>query len=139
MLNQGSWRISRPCLWTIVGRWPSMVVKDLDILYCNPLIIDDVKRICRLKFDIFNSDWIREYRDLVCPNNMGKDIGCSNYSNHKVAVLRNWKTLIKQCLPISIYCRQVWRTTIHTLNYRVGSVKVDQQYFSYFFEFFYQI
>ncbi|KAJ0623307.1 hypothetical protein HanIR_Chr01g0030411 [Helianthus annuus] len=41
----------------MVGRWPSMVVKDLESLYCKHLIIEEEeRRIWREKFDIFGTE-----------------------------------------------------------------------------------
>jgi len=61
LLNQGSWRISRLRLWTMVGRWPSNVVKCLVaciraagfvILCLSRLIRDEDALIWLEKFDI---------------------------------------------------------------------------------------
>lgn len=65
LLNQGSWRMSRLRLCTMIGRWPSVVVKDLECgsrgllpiltLYFRCLIRDEESLIGELKFDM--SDW----------------------------------------------------------------------------------
>lgn len=78
LLNQGSWRMSRLRLCTMIGRWPSVVVKDLECgsrgllpiltLYFRCLIRDEESLIGELKFDM--SDWECE-KKKTAKNNGG--------------------------------------------------------------------